>query len=394
MNIALYTPTYPGVTGEGGIGTYTRHQAQALSTLGHEVHVLTPGQTEEVRQDHTVAIHLVRIEHFPIIDRFIPGGGACCRVGNAMRKLVRHCQIDVAEFSNWEGLGISFCMRRPCPVVVRLSTSSQETQTIDGAPNSRIARWDVRRERWLALQADLLVTHSEAHRHRMAAELDIDHRRIDLEPHGIPVFPDFKRQPANKGKSTIVFLGRMEKRKGSLDLLRAAPMVLQAVPQTQFVFIGADRPHCPGNRTHGQYVEQELPAEIRRRIRLLGRLPDTEVDRWLQTADVFVAPSLYESFGLIFVEAMRWGTPVVGTRVGGIPEIVEHERTGLLVPPQEPEKVAAALIRLLQDEPLRRRLGEAGRRHVENHFSAMRAAERMANLYAATIRKWRGSRTL
>ena len=73
---------------------------------------------------------------------------------------------------------------------------------------------------------------------------------------------------------------------------------------------------CPHNRTHAQYLRDEFPAEIRSRIDLLGPIPDDAVNRCLQNADLFVAPSLYESFGLVFLEAMRWGTPVIGTRAG------------------------------------------------------------------------------
>src|SRR5262249_7572591 len=136
----------------------------------------------------------------------------------------------------------------------------------------------------------------------------------------------------------------------------------------------ADRPHCPGGRTHAEFVQQELPLEVRSRITLAGRLSDAEVDCWLQKADVFVAPSLYESFGLIFIEAMRWGTPVVGTVAGGIPEIITDGKTGLLVPPSSPRDLTGAIVALLNDEDLRCRIGEAGRRHVEAHFSTERMA--------------------
>ena len=87
---------------------------------------------------------------------------------------------------------------------------------------------------------------------------------------------------------------------------------------------------------------------------------DDEVTRYLQTADLFVAPSLYESFGLIFLEAMRWGTPVVGTRVGGIPEIVCDGESGVLVSPGNHYRLASAISELLLDEQRRLTLGEKG----------------------------------
>jgi glycosyltransferase involved in cell wall biosynthesis len=397
MKIGLYTPQYPGVTGEGGIATYTRNLAQALSALGHTVHVLTAagesrgGQHAEPCNDRGVMVHQVRADHVPLLERVLPGSGANYRIGAAMQRLVRRYGLEVVEFPNWEGLGLWFAALRKVPLVVRLHTSSAETQLIDGVVPSCAARWDVRRERWQSGRADRLVTHSLAHRQHMAQELAMDAATIDVIPHGIPVHPEFQRPARRPGDElTVVYLGRMEKRKGTLDLIHAIPAVLRQVPDVRFVLIGADRAHCPGGRTHAQYIQDELPPETRRRIRLMGRLPDDEVDRWLQTADVFVAPSLYESFGLIFLEAMRWGTPVIGTRAGGIPEIVHDADTGVLVGPGRAGELGAAILGLLRDEGRRQRLGQAGRRCAEQSFAIERIAARVANeVYERAIGEWK-----
>jgi glycosyltransferase involved in cell wall biosynthesis len=389
LRVGIFTPSYPGITGEGGIGTYTCHLAHGLTSRGHTVHVVTPGPANTDTSDGLVAVHTVECKHLPVLDRFLPGAGACYRVSRAMRRIVAGHKLDLVEFPNWEGLGVLFCLRRPAPVVVRLHTSSLETQLIDGAARNRPAKWDVRREQLLAWSADALVTHSEAHRATMADELRLDMSGIRVVPHGIRVAPSFRRPSPADGDPTIVYLGRLEKRKGTFDLLQAIPQVLPKVPRARFVLIGADRPHCPGGRTHAEFIQQALAPEVRGRVTLLGRLPDAEVDHWLQRADLFVAPSLYESFGLIFLEAMRWGTPVIGTTAGGIPEIIEDGRTGLLVPPSNPAALAAAITGLLQDEGRRRLLGEAGRCHVERCFSTERMAKDVEDLYCQTIRRWR-----
>ncbi len=390
MRIAFYTPNYPGLTGEGGIGTYTRALALGLTALGHEVHVLTPGERPETT-DEGVRVHFTRTDHLPGLDRLVPGAGACWRVYRAMRRLVNTCGIDLVEFPNWEGYGVLLELVGRVPVVVRLHTSSKESQAIDAAPPSRWNRWEVWRERRVARGADVVVTHSEAHRRAMAAETGIPAERIRLVPHGLAVYPDWVRPPRPPGPPRVVFLGRMEHRKGTVELLQAVPDVLKAVPDAQFVLIGADRPHAPGGRTHAQYLEEEFSPEVRRQVALAGRLPQPDVDRWLQTADVFVAPSRYESFGLIFLEAMRWGTPVVGTTAGGIPEVVEDGKSGVLVPPESPVALAAALIRLLQHPDHAQQIGVAGRERVEREFSVERMAERVEELYREVIRcrRWK-----
>jgi glycosyltransferase involved in cell wall biosynthesis len=384
MRIGFYTPNYPGLTVEGGIGSYTKTLAHGLTDLGHEVHVLTPGPGTTA-SDGPVHVHFVRTAHFPVVDRLLPGAGACWRIARALRWLVRAHHLDVVEVAGWEGYGLLYLHLPRVPAVVRLYTSSRETQQIDGLESSRRLTWDARRERWQARSADALVTHSDAHRRTMVEEIGVAADRIRMIPLGIPVFPDFVRPPRPPGPPTVVYLGRLEQRKGTPDLLQAVPKVLRAVPEARFVLIGADRPHCPGNRTHADYLAQDFPPEVRRQVTLAGRLPQPDVDRWLQTADVFVAPSWYESFGLIFVEAMRWGTPVIGTTAGGIPEIVENERSGLLVRPAAPDELAAAMIRLLGNPALQAALGAAGKWRVEQEFSSETMARRVAEFYQDVI---------
>jgi glycogen(starch) synthase len=385
MQIGICTDGYSGAVANGGIATYTRELAHGLCSLGHHVHVLTAGHPDSAVRDGPVWVHSTRADYFPVVERLLPGSGTCYHIGTSMRRLVDQHRLDVVEFPNHDGTGLWYSFKRPVPLVVRLHTSALESGHIDGTLGSRAVRWDVRRERWLSLSADTLVTHSQAHRHQMANELAIDSQRIAVVPHGISVNRSFRRLPHQGADLHVVFLGRMEHRKGTIDLLRAAPEVLREVPEARFTLIGADRAHCPGSRTHAQYLEDEVPAEFRSRITLAGRLPGAEVDRWLQTADLFVAPSLYESFGLVFLEAMRWGTPVIGTTAGGIPEIVEDGESGVLVPPSNPGDLARAIVGLLRNEDRRRQIGEAGRRRVETFFTVDRMAKEAAELYARTI---------
>ena len=201
MKIGVYTPEYPSITSVGGVGTYTRNLGRALASLGHCVHVLTPGTPQRVCNDGPVSVHVAAADHFPIIERFFPGSGSFYRIGKAMQRLAVQQQLDVVEFANWEGMGVWFSMRRSIPMVVRLHTSSLEAHSLRGRAFSRPVKWDVRRERWQALRADALVTHSEAHRREMANELGIDKDRIALVPHGVPVYPDFQRVEAPRKSS-------------------------------------------------------------------------------------------------------------------------------------------------------------------------------------------------
>ena len=102
MNLAFYTPNYPCITQDGGIGSYTRSLGQSLTQLGHTVHVITPGQGAK-SMDGPVHVHQVHLRHVPIMDRVMPGFGNCWFLSRAMKKLVDHHEIDLVEFPNWEG---------------------------------------------------------------------------------------------------------------------------------------------------------------------------------------------------------------------------------------------------------------------------------------------------
>jgi glycosyltransferase involved in cell wall biosynthesis len=106
-----------------------------------------------------------------------------------------------------------------------------------------------------------------------------------------------------------------------------------------------------------------------------------DVPNILGLLDVFVLPSLWEGLPIALLEAMAAGLPVVATAVGGTPEVVVEGETGFLVPPRDPEALAEAILRLLREPDLRRRMGEAGRKRVAEHFSVEQMVQKTEALY-------------
>ncbi|HMO34621.1 MAG TPA: glycosyltransferase family 4 protein [Gemmatales bacterium] len=391
MRLGIYTPNYPGISGEGGIGSYTRTLAETLTALGHTVHVLTVG-TGETRIIQNVAVHQVDLRHFPLVDRFWPGFGYCWYLAQKLRRMVREYQLELVELPNWEGLGIFYQQSRLTPTVVRLHTSSWETQQIDQLPATRLLQADVSRELQQARQADLLLTHSFAHRQRMAEELNCSCESITVIPHGVKVYPEYRRPPREPGPLKLLFLSRLEKRKGVQELLLAFPAILEKHPGAVLTLIGHDREHAPAGenatgRTFAQWFSEEFPKSLQAHVHFLGWQPEEVIRHHLQTSDIFIVPSRYESFGLIYPEAMRWGIPVIGCRVGGVPELIRDGETGILIDPQSPDQIFQAVDRLLANDELRFRMGEAGKLHVERNFSAENMAGQVSNCYTRLLRQ-------
>ncbi len=180
-------------------------------------------------------------------------------------------------------------------------------------------------------------------------------------------------------------VGRLVPIKGHEWLLKAAPLVLAEFSDATFVFLG-DGPLM------GRLQQVAAELGISRHVRLLGAR--TDVPECLAMFDVFAFPSLNEGMGRALVEAMAMAVPVVATRVGGIPDVVVDGETGLLVPPQDAEALATAILELLRDPQKRAAFGDAARHCVDDRFDAATMVRSIERLYEAVWQEKHASLTL
>ncbi|MDR7505924.1 MAG: glycosyltransferase family 4 protein [Armatimonadota bacterium] len=267
------------------------------------------------------------------------------------------------------------------------------------AAGARWAVWCHGREVWRPVRpavraalrrADLVVAPSRF----TAGLLERMHRvppaRLAVLPHALP--PDLPLAEAGvaggatagEGGLRVLTVARLVPEhayKGVDTLLAAWPLVLRSVPEAELVVVG-DGPDRP--RLEREAARLVLDG----RVRFAGHLDDRALAEAYTQAAVFALPARTrvgrgaagEGFGLVFLEAAAAGLPVVAGNGGAIPEVVRDGETGLLVDPESPEAVAAAIVRLLRDPDLARRLGEAGRRLAREEFSYERFRERLAGL--------------
>lgn len=157
--------------------------------------------------------------------------------------------------------------------------------------------------------------------------------------------------------------------------------------------VAADFPEAVLLITGDGPLRDSLQAQARPlgdRVRFLGWRPDTAA--LFAALDIFLAPSLWEGFGLVLLEAMAQQTPIIGSTVSAIPEVIADGETGLLVPPRDAAALANALRTLLADGPLRLHLGLLGRDRLETYFDAGRMADETAALYRELMHKQSGER--
>jgi hypothetical protein len=238
-------------------------------------------------------------------------------------------------------------------------------------------------EAWMLRQSDLVLGNSRAIIGDIEAaySLTLDAERTAVVPHGLA--PEkLEAPPPRDPGCRILFVGRFETRKG-IDILTAAiPQVLEAHPDARFVLAGDPDVDEDGRGPAFRAGVEALVARFPGQVEMTGKLPRQALVAEYARADIFVAPSRYESFGLIFLEAMMHGVACIGTMAGGIPEVVDDGVTGLLVPPADPVALAGALIRLAGNVALRHKLGAAGLEAYRLRFTARHMAEAIEVEYA------------
>jgi alpha-maltose-1-phosphate synthase len=228
------------------------------------------------------------------------------------------------------------------------------------------------------MRADILSAYPEIRAERVRVirnGIDTDEYRPD------PGTGVLERYGVDRSRPYVIFVGRITRQKGVPVLLRAASGL---IPEAQLVLLAgaADTPEQLAEVT-------ELVAGLRATrsgvIWIPEMLPKPEVIQLLTHATVFAIPSIYEPLGIVNLEAMACGTAVVGSRTGGIPEVVADGETGLLVPPDEPRPLADALNVLLRDPGRARAMGEAGRKRAVAEFGWPAIAAQTAELYAELV---------
>lgn len=337
----------------GGAETHVREVAEEQARRGHDVLVATsamPGAAESETQGG------VRIRRFParthrgdyLLPPWLPMDG--------LLPFLVHSRADILHahsyrFSTVEAAAAAH-RREGIPLVVTAHGFYPPENPLVALARWRYDRARGRRALAAASRCVAVTSHEVAH----YAALGVDPQRVDVVPNGIPTRAlepgdgaAFRAKHALGDGPIVLFLARLAHDKGLGDLVRAAPRFLAAHPDATLVVCGRDA--GAGTAARRDARRRGLDG----RIRFLGSVDDPR-DAYA-ACDVFVLPSHYEAFGLVLLEAMAQGRPVVATTAGGMPEVVAE--AGVLVRPRAPRELGDAIGALLADAPRRRALAEA-----------------------------------
>ena len=236
------------------------------------------------------------------------------------------------------------------------------------------SRGQLAAQRWAYRTAHAVVANSSAARAQLAVE-GVPEERLRLIPNGLDL-SRFTPQRPPAAIRRIVTVANLRAEKGHDTILAAAPAILERHPDATFTFAG-DGPRRDALETFARALG------VAERVRFLGECQD--VAPVLAASDLFVLPSRSEAFPNAVIEAMAAGLPVVASRVGGIPEVVRHGENGVLVPPDDPQAVADAILGLMDRRDEAAALGAAARADVARDYTIDRMVERFEDLYLAEI---------
>jgi glycosyltransferase involved in cell wall biosynthesis len=227
--------------------------------------------------------------------------------------------------------------------------------------------------------ADRVVALTNYERHLLVAQ-GLNPRHVVTIPNGVEPVPrtyGLKERLGIGGIPMVLTVARFVKQKGLAYLLDAVPSIISKTP-AHFVFIGRE-----GEEASRLY---DMSARFRSNVTILIGASDSDLMQAFTECDLFVLPSLYESFGVACVEAMSAGKPVITTRVGGLPEVVAHQRDGLLVAPRDSAALARAIKEVLANPSLKEKMGTCAAEDARAKFNWAKVAAAYKALYAEVDR--------
>ncbi|MGD8506031.1 MAG: glycosyltransferase family 4 protein [Candidatus Bathyarchaeota archaeon] len=387
MKISMLTWEYPPRI-VGGIARHCHDLAKALAALKHEVHIFTldfPGAPAFEETEDGIKIYRVTCElghpHFLtwvlLFNHFME---------KRMAEVSQKTEFDVLHVHDWltapVGIAFKYSIGKPLLLTIhstehgRSGIHNPDSSTIDGV------------EWWSTYEANKVITTSGSMKSEICDHFKLPWEKVDIIPNAID--PSKYRGSVDRGavrarygvrshEKLVLAVGRLVPQKGIEYLIQAVPSVARRFPEAKFIIVGEG-----WYRDHLQY--QAGTTGQAGRIKFTGFIPDHELIALTKSADVLVVPSIYEPFGIVALEGMAAGAPVVASKVGGLAEIIEHDKTGVLVYPGNPDSIAWGINHVLSNPDHARWLAQNAKRTVPKAFSWKAIAKKTVKLYSEVAR--------
>jgi len=397
MKIALYVPSWPPGDSPNGIVTYASHLVPALRRLGHEVYVITPHNTTEIKDRWTIDLQRisrkatiwdrVKSKLSPETARF---NIVSAKIAATIRGLVENEKLDVFEIEESSGWNFAVSRLNLLPVVVRLHGPWFVNGRLgDSEYGSVLNRRREEREGLGIRNAHIVTSPSVEILRAVKDQYGVDLNRSRVIPNPIQTaFEEDTWSISNCCDDNLLFVGRFDKRKGGDLVLRAFAGLAARYPRLKLTFVGPDRGiNEPKDKIYSfdEFICAYIPEFIRPRIEFLGAVSHSRVMSLRVKCFATIIASRYEIMPYSVLEAMSLGCPLIATAVGGVPELITDHRNGLLVPSEDVKAMTDACETLLCDKELAARLGSQAWCDCQDLYSPDNIAKQTAEVYRQAI---------
>lgn len=380
----------------GGQNVYVRQVGEALAKLGWSVDMFTrrtsPDQSSIV--EHRPNCRTIRLTAGP--QNFVPRDEIFDYLPEFVQEFTKFQQHSAIRYelvhtnywlSSWVGMELKRRQPRLQQVHTYHSLGTVKYRNVDNIPAIASTRLEVEK-RCLETAERIVATSPQEHEHMRAfvstrGNVDIIPCGTDIDRFGSIVKHDARKRLGLDPEAKIIFyVGRFDPRKGIETLVRAlGQSTLRKTHPLQMIIGGGSRPGQSDGLERDRIERIVAELNLQSITQFAGRISDEDLPVYYAAADVCVVPSHYEPFGLVAIEAMASGTPIVASDVGGLQFTVEASKTGLLAPPRDEAAFAAAIDRILSNPEWRDQLGQMARRRVETYFSWQGVATQLDQLY-------------
>lgn len=382
MRVLHITTEYPPVI-HGGLGTAVGGLVSASALAGIDVAVLLVGHGDLAGYSVSPLSSKTGRRAQPerksgITIWAVPHLGAVA----ASVEFARNWRPDVIHVHVFWLAHVAAAVRKAtgAPLVYTVHSLDRAEYELGQGPPECLSQWPIQSD--LICDADRIIALTQEEKRLIGEYCPEAADRVRVVGNGIADSSHARRHArTNRSREgiTVLYTGRFVDRKGIGDLLEAAPAFLQEEPGVRLVMAGGHR-HCTGQEMAHRWLTSAYDP-FRDRIHFTGWLGTDEISACYADADILVVPSWYEPFGMVILEGMLYGLPIVAASVGGPKEILTNERTGLFCEPKDSAGLAAQVIRLIRDPELRMRIGRAAARSVRAHWLHRHVWGRMWRVY-------------
>ena len=295
-----------------------------------------------------------------------------------VRSIVKRIEEFKADIVHFQGLHTWFFVGLPFIRNRAVTTTFHDVSSHVGEEKLRY-RWN----KWLFRRySDRIIVHGNHLKKKIVNEDGIPEEKVHVIPHGnYSLYSRWRKLTISEGKENVLFFGRLWKYKGLEYLIRAEPLISREIPELKIVVAVHGEPFSK----YEEFIVNKDKFNVIERY-----IPNEEVAELFQRASVVVLPYIEASQSGVLNIAYSFGKPVVVTDVGALPEVVDHGKTGFIVPPKDPKALAEAIVTLLKDDELRKEMGKNAYVKATTELSWDRIAEMTIEVYNKAIEEKRG----